>query len=476
MDEKEIISEILQIESVMRRRKESDRLSKYNAGPKVHAKQIAFHSAHQKNRWVFGGNRTGKTECGAVEVIYFARGNHPYRHIGKSTTGWVVSLSTKVQRDVAQSKILKYLNPEWIDDVVMTEGRKDSYANGVIDYITIKNVYGGLSKIVFKSCDMGREKFQGTSLDYVWFDEEPPKDIYDECRMRVLDTDGDIFGTMTPLKGKTFVYDEIYMNNIDDEVWHEHISWEDNPYLSAKAVEHLKSTLSSDQLKSRKDGEFLDLGGRVYPEFDENIHVIQPFDVPRDWYDTISIDPGLRNPLSAHWYAVDYDDNVYVIAEHYEKERDIAYHSEKIHQICERLGWHTNSNGRIDALIDSAANQTTLAGSKSVSELFYDFGINVNSKVDKDLFSGITRVKNYLRDGNGKCKLFIFCTCENMIRELKGYTWGKDEVPIKRDDHSLDELRYYIMSRPKYKPAKVEKTAIQKDKEMRYRRLHNARY
>ena len=47
-------------------------------------------------------------------------------------------------------------------------------------------MFGTTSKIGFKSCDQGREKFQGTSLDYGWFDEEPPYDIYTECRMRVV--------------------------------------------------------------------------------------------------------------------------------------------------------------------------------------------------------------------------------------------------------------------------------------------------
>ena len=42
-------------------------------------------------------------------------------------------------------------------------------------------------------------------------------------------------------------------------------------------------------------------------------------------------------------------------------------------------------NGNYYALIDSAANQKTLAGVKSVSELFYDLGITVNSKVNKDI-------------------------------------------------------------------------------------------
>ena len=37
--------------------------------------------------------------------------------------GWVVSLSSRVQRDVAQAKILYYLRKDWIKEIVMAEGR-----------------------------------------------------------------------------------------------------------------------------------------------------------------------------------------------------------------------------------------------------------------------------------------------------------------------------------------------------------------
>ena len=212
LEKRKIIGKIKQIESEELRRKNNNKLKTYNTGEKVHQKQLKFHKCTKKNRWVFGGNRTGKTECGAVEVVYLARGIHPYKENKQSTSGWVVSLSTQVQRDVAQQKILYYLNPEWIEEVVMLSGRKDSLSNGVIDYIVIKNIFGGFSRIGFKSCDQGREKFQGTSLDYVWFDEEPPYDIYLECKMRVIDKGGLLFGTMTPLNGLTWVYESIYLN------------------------------------------------------------------------------------------------------------------------------------------------------------------------------------------------------------------------------------------------------------------------
>lgn len=472
----EIVKRILEIENELKRRKQSDYLSSYNSGEIKHLKQLAFHKCQKKNRWVFGGNRSGKTECGAVECIYMARGIHPYRQNKDNVFGWVVSLSTQVQRDVAQAKILHYLQKSWIHDITMLSGRKESAEYGIIDQIRIKNVFGGISTIGFKSCDQGREKFQGSSLDFVWFDEEPPKDIYDECRMRVLDKKGDIFGTMTPLKGLTFIHDEIYLNvNNDDQIWYEFMEWGDNPYLDKEEVEQISKSLSSEQLDSRRYGRFKAGTGLVYPEFDENIHVIEPTNLPSDWQDCISIDPGLNNPLSAHWYSVDYDGNVYVVAEHFEAGKDIVYHANKIKEISDRIGWHRDSQGRLRALIDSAANQKTLASLKSVTQLFCENGIMVNPNVNKDMFSGIQCVKQYLKVTCGKPKIYIFKNCVNLIRELKNYRWGEGDVPKKTDDHSLDELRYYLMTKPKLEPIKKEKTQIQKDKERLFRRILNER-
>ena len=473
---REIIKRINLIEQEQLFRKSFDKLEKYNTGEKIHKKQLEFHKCQKKNRWVFGGNRSGKTECGAVEAIYMARGIHPFRQNKDNVFGWVVSLSQQVQRDVAQAKILSYLNPSWIEDITMLSGKKDSPKYGVIDQIRIKNVFGGSSIIGFKSCDQGREKFQGSSLDFVWFDEEPPKDVYEECRMRVVDKSGDIFGTMTPLKGLTFIYSEIFLNQNDSkEVWCEFMEWADNPFLDQKELEELTRSLSKEQLESRRYGRFKQSEGLVYPEFDENVHVIEPFDVPSEWQDIISIDPGYNNPLSAHWYATDYDGNVYVVAEHFEAGKDVKYHSDKIKEISRKIGWKRDGKGRVNALIDSAANQKTLSAVKSVTELFYDNGILVDPNVNKDMFSGIQRVKDYLRVQDGRAKLYIFKNCTNLIREFKSYWWQEGENPRKTDDHCLDELRYYLMKRTSPPKEKVIKTQIQKDKERLFRKILNER-
>lgn len=278
MNREQIVTRIKKIEAELKKRKkDNEALAGYNL-KKKHRKQLAFHKCKKRNRWIFGGNRSGKTECGAVETIWILRGIHPYRRNRQNAFGWSVSLSQQVQRDVAQAKILKYLPKSWIVDITMLSGKKDSPDSGVIDQIRIRNVFGGISILGFKSCDQGREKFQGSSLDFVWIDEEPPKEIYEECLMRVMDRRGDIFGTMTPLKGETFIYKEIYLNRRQNpEIWFEFMSWEDNPYLSKKEIKLLSQSLDESTLDSRKFGRFSRGEGLVYPEFDRSVHVIAPF-------------------------------------------------------------------------------------------------------------------------------------------------------------------------------------------------------
>ena len=59
-----------------------------------------------------------------------------------------------------------------------------------------------------------------------------------------------------------------------------------------------------------------------------------------------------------------------------------------------------------------------------------------------------------------------------MISEFKGYSWGSGDAPVKRDDHSMDELRYFIMTRPRPAEREAEKSPLSRDKERRIRRLN----
>lgn len=462
--------ELTQLEQELERRATDERLNYYQK-PLEHKIQVEFHQSLKRNRWLFGGNRTGKTVGGAVEAVWMARGNHPFKDVHMPTRGWIVSLTNEVQRDVAQKEILRWLNPRWIKDIHVRSGKKDDPQNAIIDFIVVESQHGGDSIIGFKSCDQGRAKFQGTSQHWIWFDEEPPKDIYDECKMRIIDTRGDIWGTMTPLLGLTWVYDDIYINEKSDpNVKYWMMEWADNPYLSTDEIAELESTMSEDEREARQYGKFVAMSGLVYKEFREDIHVIDPFEIPKHWYADIAIDPGFTNPLSSHFYAVDGDGTIYVIEEHYKAETTVEEHSGSIWAIAKRLKWKKSANDGLNALIDPAANQKTLAAEKSVKQLFSDYKIYCRD-ANNDVWSGIQRVKEYLKLRpneqidiwpKGKPKLFIFRTCPNMIAEFKSYRWSEptdkkntDEKPIKKRDHAMDELRYFIMTRPQ--PSKMPK-------------------
>ena len=97
MNKEEILSQISKIDLQITKLNCNAKLSKYNTGEKKHQKQLLFHKCQKRNRWVFGGNRSGKTECGAVETVWLARGIHPFRK-NKKREVWcnngLVGLST----------------------------------------------------------------------------------------------------------------------------------------------------------------------------------------------------------------------------------------------------------------------------------------------------------------------------------------------------------------------------------------------
>ena len=95
--------------------------------------------------------------------------------------------------------------------------------------------------------------------------------------------------------------------------------------------------------------------------------------------------------------------------------------------------------------------------------------------MNKSKWAGIQRVKQALekrphfdtaRWPEGKPGLFIFSSCPMMIREMKQYRWKEDEEePVKRDDHAMDELRYFIMSRPEpHAPERIPDSMVVRHK------------
>ena len=74
-------------------------------------------------------------------------------------------------------------------------------------------------------------------------------------------------------------------------------------------------------------------------------------------------------------------------------------------------------------------------------------------------------------------RIFIFKTCPNLIREIKSYRYAEGDRPRKVDDHALDELRYYVMSKPRPKEETItsSNSPIARDKRRLVRELNRTR-
>ena len=256
------------------RRQALDHWSKWQP----HAKQQAFIEAVLKaekyENWLFAANRAGKTDAGAWLTARFARFGIPGEKF-RPTVGWVVSLDFPSSRDIVQPKLFNngvaLSKAPFIPDWEIKEWR-------VADQVLIlKNG----SVIGFKSADSGRRKFQGAERDYVWFDEEPPEEIYDEAVIRVASGSRlRIFGTCTLLPpegaagGVSWAYGRIIKPWMagSDLVNVFQASIYDNPHLQKDELRRLEAIYpaGSVQRRIRLDGELLPglSGARAYPGFD----------------------------------------------------------------------------------------------------------------------------------------------------------------------------------------------------------------
>ena len=158
--------------------------------------QKKFMDCEVQNKWLFGGNQSGKTTTGAAWVIEKCL-EIPNSH------WWCGAETWELSRLVQQAKMDELL-PR--DDVEYAHYNPETgFRHGTIKF---KNG----STISFRSYDQERKRWQGATLHGIWFDEEPPWDIYQEALARVVKEDGWVIGTMTSLTGYTRLVEEVIMS------------------------------------------------------------------------------------------------------------------------------------------------------------------------------------------------------------------------------------------------------------------------
>lgn len=418
-------------------------------GYKPHEKQVEFHSSAQPIRVFLGGNRSGKTVGGAVEAVWWLTGRHPYR---KTPPPPVQGRCVSVDFLNGVEKIVRPEISRWLPPSDLKGGSWSSAYNKELRTLTLENG----STLEFMSYDQDLDKFAGTSRSFVWFDEEPPKDIYTENLLRLLDQGGHLWITMTPVEGMTWIYDDLFIaSRTNPNIKIIIVDMTQNTYLNAGEIEQFTSGLSKEERDARVHGRFIQLGGLIYKQFSEK-NIIDPMTPPKEWLWVAGLDHGYNNPTAWLWAAVGPDGQVIIHNEHYEGGHLVQYHAERVHQINlehERIPDYYVGD-------PSIRNTDPITGTSVLIE-YQNSGVPIVLG-NNDVRAGINRVANYL-DGSGDSsqpRLYITRNCVNLLREIQRYRWStwatkkhnfeknKKEEPHKKDDHACDALRYIIASRP----------------------------
>ena len=158
----------------------------------------------------------------------------------------------------------------------------------LVDSVQIRHVSGAVSHVSFKSYEKGREKWQGPTLDLVWFDEEHDEDVYTEGLTRTNVAFGPILFTFTPLKGMTNVVKRYLL----DKVPGTHITnmtISDVEHYTYEQREAIIASYPAHEREARAKGIPTMGSGRVFP-IEEDYITCSAFDIPDHWPQIAGID------------------------------------------------------------------------------------------------------------------------------------------------------------------------------------------
>ena len=184
----------------------------------LYPKHIEFFAvgATHRERCFMCANRIGKTLAGGgYETACHLTGLYPDWWEGRRFKGpisaWAAGDTYQTTRDVVQLNLLGQIT--WRGGRKVMDGRGiipgallgmpvwHSGVQNVVDTIPVRHVTGGWSLLGQKSYDQGRKAFQGTGKHVIWFDEEPPMEVYGEALIRTATLHGITMLTFTPLSG-----------------------------------------------------------------------------------------------------------------------------------------------------------------------------------------------------------------------------------------------------------------------------------
>jgi phage terminase large subunit len=292
-----------------------------------------------------------------------------------------------------------------------------------------------------------RHRIRSLNLAWVVIEEMTsiPKDTLQEVLGRLRSKVGprQLYGSCNPDSPEHYLYDMFVANPLPGFVCIPSNTY-NNPFLPPDYIRSLETSLTPEFAQRYLRGEWVNFEGLVYKEFrrttpgGEPWHVIDPIPLEelkpvRRWG---GLDFGGANPHVVLWLAEDAQGYRYVTREWFMPQVGLRELAEAI------------TSDPVSPIYRDHDVADTLT-------LEREYRVRGLRPARKEKMRGIDTVSRHLRPaGEGlPPRLRIFSTCRNLIRELGTYKWpeGTDardpgNEPVKKDDHTLDALRYALHS------------------------------
>jgi hypothetical protein len=226
----------------------------------------------------------------------------------------------------------------------------------------------------------------------------------------------------------------------------------DNPYLADQGdYEAMLLSLPEHQRKQLLEGNWDVAEGAAFPEFNRMVHVVEPFDIPRNWVKFRACDYGYGSYSAVVWFAVSPDEQLIVYRELYVSKvlatdlADIILDMEQDdgnikYGVLDSSCWHKRGD-----IGPSLAEQMIVKGCR-----WRPSDRSAGSrKAGKNELHRRLQVDEY----TGESQLVFFDTCVNTIAQLPSIPLDKknpEDVDTKAEDHLYDAIRYGVMSRPRF--------------------------
>lgn len=446
-----------QLQKELTTRQKENQLAHY----RPYSKQREFHDAGSwaRQRLLMAANQVGKTWAAGFELAMHATGIYPDwwagRRWDRAIVGWAAGVTGESTRDNPQ-RILLGRPGQWGTGAIPKSQLLDtSSARGLadaVDTIRVRHISGDISTIQLKSYEKGREKWQGETLDFVWFDEEPPADIYTEGLTRTNATNGMTLITFTPLLGMT----EVVRRFLLDKPTGTHVTTMtifDAEHYSDEQRQAIIETYPEFERKARTEG-IPQLGsGRVFP-FERSAVSCASFPIPEHWPRICGIDFGWDHPSAGVQLAWDRDtDSLYVTATHRAKAQTPLIFSAAVKPWGD-IPWSWPHDGKQSGgKFDQQEQQQLQAlykghGLKMLpSHAQFEDGTN-------GVESGIAMMYERMETG----RLKVFSHLADWFEEFELYH-RKDGLIVKLNDDLISATRYAMMMRRYAKVKQVRKLA-----------------